>query len=172
MILAALLLAASPARVVLADELVRVPPAQSRAIPILLKQQGAVLECRWAVLRGGSGVRLSLLSAAEALRLEAGQRHRPLASTPYRKTGSFRQPVTAPGEYRLVIDNRLEGRGPALVHVELSAVFGDPLLQVRELDAGRRATVVLVSLTLFLAVAGWAGWRILRALGRQHSGDD
>jgi hypothetical protein len=155
MILLALMLAAAPARVVLVDELVRVPAAQSRAIDVLLKQRGAVVECRYAVERGGSGVRVALLTRADA--------ERPLASTPYQRSGSFRHPVTTPGEYRLVIDNRLEGRGPALVRVELSAVFGDPMLQMRELDPGRRARVIVVSLGLFALVAGWAGWRILTA---------
>jgi hypothetical protein len=163
MILLALMLAAAPARVVLLDELVRVPPSQSRAIDVLLKQRGALVECRYAVERGGSGVRVILLTRAEAERFESGKSHRPLASTPYERSGSFRHPVTTPGEYRLVIDNRLEGRGPALVRVELSAVFGDPMLQVRELDPGRRARVIIVSLGLFVLIAGWAGWRMLTA---------
>ena len=82
---------------------------------------------------------LKVMSVADAERFQAGRSHRPLVSLPYERTGVFRHPVTKPGEYRLVIDNRMEGRGPALVHVQLAAVFGDPMLEVHELPAGRRA---------------------------------
>jgi hypothetical protein len=93
-------------------------------------------------------------------------------SLPYERAGFFRHPVTKPGEYRLVIDNRMEGRGPALVRVQLAAVFGDPMLEVRELPAGRRAEVVMVSLGLFALVALGAAWRLRRASRRPHAERD
>jgi len=166
MILLALMLLATPARVDLVDDLVRVPASRWSVIDVLLKQRGAVVECRYSVERGRSGVRVALMSVADAERFQAGRSHRPLVSLPYERTGFFRHPVTKPGEYRLVIDNRMEGRGPALVRVQLTAVFGDPMLEVRELPAGRRATVVIVSLGLFAAVALWAAGRIRRASRR------
>ena len=166
MILLALMLLATPARVDLVDGLVRVPASRWSVIDVLLKQRGAVVECRYSVERGGSGVRVALMSVTDAERFQAGRSHRPLVSLPYERAGFFRHPVTKPGEYRLVIDNRMEGRGPALVHVQLAAIFGDPMLEVRELPAGKRATVVIVSLGLFAAVALWAAWRIRRASRR------
>ncbi len=163
MILLALMLAAAPARVVLVDDLVRVPASQWRAINVLLKQRGAVVECRYSVEHGGSGVRVALMSREEAERFHAGRSHRPLISMPFRSSGTFRHPVTTPGEYRLVIDNRMEGRGPALIRVRLTAVFDDPILQIRELPPEARARVIVISLGLFALVGAWAGWRVWRA---------
>jgi hypothetical protein len=179
MILLALMLAHSlkavlptPARVVLVDGLVRVPASRWSVIDVLLKQRGAVVECRYSVERGRSGVRVALMSVADAERFQAGRSHRPLVSLPYERAGFFRHPVTKPGEYRLVIDNRMEGRGPALVRVQLAAVFGDPMLEIRELPAGRRANVVMVSLGLFALVALWAAWRLRRASRRPRAEHD
>ena len=180
MILLALMFAATshslkavpPARVVLVDDLVRVPALRWSVIDVVLKQRGAVVECRYSVERGRSGVRVALMSVGEAERFQAGRSHRPLVSLPYERAGSFRHPVAKPGEYRLVIDNRMEGRGPALVRVQLAAVFGDPMLDIRELPAGRRATVVMVSLGLFALVALWAAWRLLGASRRQRAEHD
>jgi hypothetical protein len=172
MILLALMLAATPARVVLLDDLVRVPATRWSVIDVLLKQRGAVVECRYSVERGRSGVRVALMSVADAERFYAGRSHRPLVSLPYEQAGFFRHPVTKPGEYRLVIDNRMEGRVPALVRVQLAAVFGDPMLEIRELPAGRRAKVVMVSLGLFALVALWAAWRLLGASRRPRAEHD
>jgi hypothetical protein len=66
----------------------------------------------------------------------------------------------------------MEGRGPALVRVQLAAVFGDPMLEIRELPAGRRAAVVVVSLGLFALLALWAAGRLLRASGRPRAEHD
>ena len=52
--LALLLLAAG--RVGMIDEVVRVPAGEWRALDLVLKQQAAVIECRFSVLRGGSPV--------------------------------------------------------------------------------------------------------------------
>ena len=172
MILLALMLLAADARVALVDDLVRVPPAQWRAIDVLLKQRGAVVECRYSVERGGSGVRVALMSRADSERFGAGRSHRPLISLPYQRNGWFRHPVSEPGEYRLVIDNRMEGRGAAIVRVQLNAAFNDPLLRIRELPAGRRAQVVIISLGLFALITMWAAWRIRLASRRSHPQDD
>ena len=167
MILLALLLAAGQARLVLVDDVLVVPPSRWRSIDVLLKQRGALIECRYAVERGRSGVRVAFMTRADSERFDAGRSHRPLISLPYQETGSFQHPVTDPGEYRLVLDNRMEGRAPAIVRVQLTAVFGDPMLDIRRLPPERRDRVVLISLGLFSGVVLWAAWRIRLAAHRR-----
>lgn len=159
MILLALLLSAAANRIALLDEVVTVPAAQWRALDLHLKQQGATLDCAYKV-RSGSGVRLALMSVEDARRFEQGRSHRPLASTPFQRAGRFQAAIPIPGEYRLVLDNRLEGRGPAVLEVRAELTFGEAL-GVRTLSPARRAAVVAAS-ALFLAVVGAYSWRRLR----------
>ncbi len=172
MIPLALLLLAAPAPVVLIDEMVRVPPARWRWFDVRLRQRGAVLECRYNVERGGSGVRVALLSRAESERFAAGRSHLPLVSLPLETSGGFRHPLVEPGDYRLVIDNRREERGPVIVRLQLVAIFGHPMLDIRELSPLQRARVVIASLCLFGLAVVWSAWRIRRASLRKSAEHD
>lgn len=169
MILLALMLAAAQARLVLVDETVRVPASGWRSLDVLLKQRGAVIECRYVVERGRGGVRIAFMTRADGERFARGRSHRPMISLPYEESGSFRHPVTEPGEYRLIIDNRLEARAPAEVRVRLTAAFGDPMLDIRRLPRERRDRIILISLGLFAGAVLFAAWRIRLAARRRSS---
>jgi hypothetical protein len=164
-----LILAAAPERLVVMDETVEVPAAGWRAFEIDSKQRPAVIECRFAVASGGSGVRVSLLTREDRDRLRDGQRHRPLASTPYRRSGAFRLYAPA-GEYSVIVSNALEGRGPARVRMTVALAFPGAQAAPQVLSPGRRVVVVALSLLFFAAVALFAGRRILRAWPRRPSG--
>ncbi len=172
MILLALMLLAPPAPVALLDELVRVPPAAWRAFDVTLKQRGALIDCRYAVERNHPAVRVALMKRADSERFEAGRNHRSIITLPYDSSGVFRHPLVEPGEYRLVIDNRKEERVPAIVRVQLVAVFGDPSLDIRELPPLARTRIVIVSLCLFGLVVLWTTWRIRRASLRKDAEHD
>lgn len=163
MILSLVLLLASAERVVLVDELVRVPPSQWQAVDFALKQRPATIECKFRVERGPSGVRVALLDRREARRFRAREPHRVILSTGFQKSGGFRY-NSGVGDYSLVIDNRLEGRGPAEVRLEVTLSFGGQAQpQVQELSSTRRTVVILVSLLLFAAIAVPAVRRLHRA---------
>lgn len=164
MILALLVLLAPPERVVLLDEVIRVPASQWQVVDFALKQRPATIECRFHVEHGPSGVRVALLERRESSRFRARQPHRTILSTSFQRTGGFRHSVGT-GDYSLVIDNRLEGRGPAEVRLEIALSFGRPgQPPVGELSSGRRAIVILLSLLFFSAVVFYAVRRLRRAL--------
>jgi hypothetical protein len=159
MILALLLaVAASPGHLVLLDETVKVPAADWRAFRIPLRQQPARIECGFSVLEGGSGVRVALL-----------QGHHTLAATAYQRSGGFAY-AAAPGEYVIVLDNRMEGRGPAEVRLRVSLAFDGAPAGPRTLSPKRRAVVVGLSVLLFAAILVFAGGRLGRAFNTRGSG--
>jgi hypothetical protein len=162
--LAVALVVTARTRVDLIDEVLRVRPGGVRGVSVPLPVRTARLECEFQVLRGGSGVRLVLLGVDDARRFEAGHSHQVLVATSYEKAGRLAYTIPEPGEYRLVVDNRLEGRGPADVHLRASLVFNDgPTPVPRQLPPARRWLVVILSLGFFAAVAVFAGRRLLRA---------
>jgi hypothetical protein len=147
----------------LLEETVEVPPGEWREVGITLRQRPAVVDCRFEVVSGRSGVRLALVPRSELERLRAQKRHRVLFTTGYSREGRFRVPA-ATGDYSLVIDNRLDGREPARVELAVALLFPPDAGQPRELPAARRNTVVAVSLAFFAAVAGYTLWKLRHAL--------
>ncbi len=163
MILALLLaLAAAPRALPLLDETVTVAAAKWRAYGIPLRQQPARLECGFTVVSGGSGVRVLLLERAEFAKMSAGQAHRELAATAYQRSGGFTC-WAPPGDYVMLVDNRMEGRGPAAVRLQVALVFDSGEPAPRTLSPERRAVVVGLSLLFFAAVALLAGSGLRRA---------
>lgn len=99
-----LLLAAAPEarphllaleRLVVVNERFEVPAKGWRDINLTLQQRPAIIDCRFAVTRGGSGVRVALMERAAVERLRAGLPHAAIASTGFERSGEFR---FAPGK--------------------------------------------------------------------------
>jgi len=146
-------------RVTLVDDTIRVPPGGARAIDVLLKQQPGTVVCTYSVLSGGSGVRVALLN----------KRNQVLAGTSFDRNGGFRHRVRDRGEYEIVVDNGMEGRGVAEVRLMVSLVFGETAPEARELPPRKRYAIVALSLIGFAAMAMWSGRRLLRAIREQKS---
>jgi len=156
---AALLLAAATGRVVLVDDVVRVPPNSSRAVDIALRQRPAILECSFSVIRGSPEVRVALVSREHARQFRPGQSRQIILSTPFQRTGGFRH-ASAIGEYLVVIDNHLSRGAAAEVQLTVAVLFDQP----RELSAQRRITVIVLSLLFLSAVAFFAARRLRGAI--------
>ncbi|HVX65914.1 MAG TPA: hypothetical protein VHA11_04890 [Bryobacteraceae bacterium] len=159
-------LAQSPAPITLLEDTLQVPAAAWRSFDLELKQRPAIIDCRFAVRGGGSGVRVAVMRRADLVRLREGQGHRVLAATSFEQGGTLRVPVP-PGEYSLVLDNRMEGRGPAQVWVQASIVFAAGPPEARVLSPQRRAVVIAASLLFFFAVVLVTGRRLQRALAHR-----
>jgi hypothetical protein len=170
MILALVLaLAAVPPALPLLDKTVTIPAADWKAFEIPLRQRPARIECEFAALSGGSGVRAVLLERAQFERLEAGQGYHTLAATAYQRSGGLAYWAEA-GDYVVAVDNRLEGRGPADVRLRVWLVFESPAAPPRTLSPERRAVVVGLSAAFFAGVALFAGTRLWRAFGASARG--
>ncbi len=160
----AVLLALAAERVVLVDEVVRVPPGGWRAVDLALKQRPAIIECKFTVADGRSGVRVALLRREDVGRFRSGQAHRVILSSGFERAGRFRY-APGLGQYALLIDNRLEGRGPAQVRLEVVLEFGSAAeAAVRELSPGRRLTVIAITLVVFSGLVWFAARRLRRAV--------
>jgi len=157
-----LALVALPRVVPLLDETVTVPTADWRDFGVPVRQLPARIECGFTVENGGSGVRLLLIDRAGFERMSAGQGYHVLAATAYQRSGALAY-YAPPGDYVIVADNRMEGRGPAEVRLQVALVFDGGGELPRTLSPERRAVVVGLSILFFGAVALVAGGRLWRA---------
>ncbi len=166
--LALLAFAAPGGRLAILEDTVEVPAADWRAFDLELRQRPALIDCRFTVRSGGSGVRVAVLRREELARLRAGQGHHILAATGFERDGALRVGVPA-GRYSLVIDNRLEGRGPARVWVQVSLVLAGSPPEARTISPQRRAVVIAASVLFFLTVVLFAGRKLQRALASRRA---
>jgi hypothetical protein len=171
---AALLLAILPAalpgasRVVLFDEIVKIPRSQWRGLTVNLQQRPATVEVEHLVVSGGSGVRVVLMSRHDVERFRQGRSHRVLAATRYLREATLRHLITRPGEYMVLLDNRIEGRGGAMVQLKVTLAYSPQhaSFEPGTLSPGRRRTVVVVSLVGFAVIGCWSGWKLWNARRR------
>jgi hypothetical protein len=147
------LFAASSGRLVVMDETVRVPARRWEAFSLEVKQQPVAIECRYEVAGRGPGVRLSLMHRADMERFRDGIRHRVLAATDFEKSGGLRYGAAGPGEYSVVVDNRLAGSRAADVRLTVSLIFAGARAEAQELSPRRRLVVILMTLAYMGAAA-------------------
>ena len=117
--------------------------------------------------KNAPGVRVAVMNEEEFRRFRAGQPHRAIASSAYRREGNLRTRLAEPGGYAVIIDNRLEGRRKSRVEMEVTLTTGpDPEnLPVDYASPQKRLIVVSVSLAgflLILVLSGRALWRATR----------
>jgi hypothetical protein len=163
-LLIALLLAVgledAPRTVTIYDDEVKVGPAKIRTLEIPMLVEPARIVCSYEVMRGGSGVRLVLLRNEDAERWLRGEAHEVIASTGFAKQGAFSHRPAEPDHYVLVLDNRMEGRTAADVHLLVRVIQGDDSANtVSFADARKGKILVWSSLLLFAGIAVFSAVR-------------
>jgi hypothetical protein len=135
---------------ILTNGVVVVPASRWTAIRVEVKEPHTAVECTFSVLDDASGIRAMLMTRVDAERFHAGRSNRPLYSTGFQRWAHFRYEVADPGEYVLLLDNRIEGRGPTNVElrVELEPAGS---LQAKELPPRTRAVVIALGILFFIA---------------------
>lgn len=156
---AALLLLALGPPVVLFDGELTVPRLRARGISVKVERPTYV-HAEYRTRDKSAEARAALLTAAGVSAYQQGEDYDLLAVTPYAPSGEFRFLVMRPGEYVVLIDNRIDKQPSMLVHASVTSVE-DPSLP-RTLPAARRHAITALSLGLFGAIAGWSGWMLLR----------
>ena len=148
--------------VVLTNGLVSVSSSQWQGIDLQVPQNGTTVDIDFEV-REGSRVQLLLFDRTQAERFHRGRSFQPIAATGFEKSGRMKYRIADRGQYVLMIDNRIERRTPALVHlrVELTNPYS---ANVRELSPARRRVIVTLSLLFFGAVVAFSAWRFLRSM--------
>lgn len=161
LILAALSAAAAPQTTVVFDDNVIVGPARFRTLDLSLPEEPARVLCSFEVIAGGSGVRAVLLKKEDAERWLRGEAHQVEASTPFLRRGAFSHKPADPDHYLIVLDNRLEARSPAEVHLLVRTVQGDgPAGAVSFANPRKGQLLVWSSFALFAVLAIYSARQI------------
>lgn len=162
LLVAALPMALGVTQEVVLDEDVRVGAGKLRTLDLEMEANGRVV-CEHHLLEGKTGVRVVLLRKSQAEKWLRGEAHSTLGGTPFLRDGSFTQRVRKGEHYRLVLDNRMEGRSAALVRLRVTVVLGEPAVPVRGADPVRGQAAVWISVALFLGISAGAGWKLRKA---------
>jgi hypothetical protein len=167
----ALAAAAPPVRSdVLIDADVSVSPSKVRPLEFDLSSAPARVLCKFLVAEGRSGVRAVLLRRADVHLWLAGGANHVLASTGYAESGGFMFLIDQPGQYAVVLDNRVEGRDPALVHLQVLLLSGPGAGgPVQSADPLRARLLVWGTILLFGLASAYGCWRLRLALARRSA---
>jgi hypothetical protein len=145
------------------DDEVEIRAGKIRTLDVPVEEDAARVLCSFVVTDGGSGVLVLLMSEAESERYLRGLSNRPVAAAGYAKRGSFSEALQKKGLYRMVIDNRMEGRGSTKLQLTVKLAYGEAVRHPpRELDPARRRNVILWSFAVFLLIAVPAGAALRR----------
>ncbi|MGC4055297.1 MAG: hypothetical protein QM757_41210 [Paludibaculum sp.] len=157
-----------PHSVTLIDDAVKVGASKIRTLDIDLPVEPARIVCTYEVLEGGSGVRVVLLKQEDAQRWLRGEAHEAEASTPFARGGGFSHKPAEPDHYQIVLDNRMEGRAPAEVHLLVRVLYGESGEgPVRTAEPRRGQMLVWSSMLLFAAIAATFTFRFKQNLDRE-----
>ena len=155
---------------VLIDEEVTVSPSKVRPLEFDLASGNARVLCKFHLVEGRSGVRAVLLKRDDVRLWLSGGAHRSLASTGFAETGGFMFLIPDPGAYAIVLDNRLEGRAAAIVHLQVTLLSGTGATgPVQLADPLRSRLLIWVSILLFGLASSYAGWRLKLALAHRSA---
>jgi hypothetical protein len=153
------------AQVLLTDENYEIAPWQWRRVEFVVKQQPVALDCWFQVISGGPGVQVELMTRRDVQLFAQHKPHESVTVTAFQMHGAFRQFITEPGEYALVVLNSQDAPGPATVRLRISEDFsGPPVVTARYLSPGRRLTVIVVSFAFFFAIVSFSARRLLRTM--------
>jgi hypothetical protein len=154
----------------LTDEVVVVPPSQLRAVEVSLRQRPAVVECGFRVGGEHPGVRVALMTKDDADRFQRGQAHNIIASTAYQHEGNLKAAVEQPGDYVIVLDNRLDGHRAAHVRLKVNLTFAsEQAPNVRYVPRERQALSIAAGLLFFFTAVLIGGWKIHGAITARNA---
>ena len=148
----------------LVDDTYSINAGHFQPVLVDLEQNVAKIDCEFQVVAGETGVRLAIMTVDDMRRFKKSENHSTIAGTSYAAKGRLRARLPRPGRYAVVIDNRMEARGPATVRVRVALDFSEAVAQARELPPERRWTVIAISLLVFLAIAVYSARKLKRAM--------
>ena len=145
---------------ILSHSLIQVPPSHWTAVQLRVAEHETTVECRFKVVKG-SQVQIFIVDQQQAQRFHRGRSFEPVFASGFQSEGHFRTIVHEAGDYVLLLDNRIDARGPAVVEVTLNETR-TPTFQARELPPARRQAVVALSLLFFGAVLVFSARQFLK----------
>jgi hypothetical protein len=146
--------------VLMNSALVEVPASRWSAVDLPVAQHDTVVDGDFEVIRG-SKVQIVIADREQAERLHRGRSFHPVFTSGFAAEGRIRVTLREAGDYVLLVDNRIEGRGSATVRLNLST-SNRINIQARELPPARRRAVIALSLLFFGSVVVFSAWQFLR----------
>lgn len=127
---------------------VTVPPAHWTAIDLPVLLGNSTLHISFEVREHDSPIQAILLTRQDAVRFDRGKSNRPLMTSGFRKSDQLRMLIPTPGDYVLLLDNRLGGEKAAEVALQLDLSHRDNLHVTTVPESRKRATEALSILFL------------------------
>src|SRR5881628_3789373 len=104
---------------ILMDSTVSVPKSHWLGVKTQVPLAGTTVDCTIQVEHDSAKVDAILMTREDAERFNRGRSYHPLYQTGFQNSARFRYTVEQPGEYILMLDNRLEGRHETKVAVKV-----------------------------------------------------
>ncbi len=145
---------------VLLDHTLDVPAGRWKAIDVKVAHRGTTIDCSVEAQPDSARVDALLLTRSDALRFEQGRSVRPLVQTGFQNASRIRHAIAEPGDYILMIDNRLEGRGSTKVAVKID-LWSMNGVEPITLPPRRRYLVVASSVLFFLGVVMYSAKKLM-----------
>jgi len=145
---------------VLLDHTVSVPAGKWLAIDIKVLHAGTTVDCAISAQPESARVDALLLTRADAIRFDQGRSIHPLTHTGFQNESRIRHAVEEPGDYILMIDNRIEGRHPTPVAVKID-LWSTNGVQPVTLAPKKRMVIVLSSLLFFAGVVLYSAKKLI-----------
>lgn len=164
--LAWILLLNASTKVELTDEVYQIPRNEWWWVEVNLRQKPAQVSATYEVQSGPRKVRVALMTRDDLERLNNDLPHGVLAVSQPAKSGSLAYRVRRPGDYVLLVDNRVEGNQPAAVHLRIALDFAEPAEPVEtQISPLRQLAVIVMSFAFFAGVAAYSAKKLWRARG-------
>jgi hypothetical protein len=146
---------------VLVDSVVPVKPSSWSAIEVKVEKPGTTVECSYNVDRDAVRVEAILLTRHDAERFNQGRSYHPLASTGFQTTARLRYEIDEPGDYVLLLDNRLESGRTTDVSLRIN-LRDPPSIVAGTVSPERRQVVITLSLLFFLGVVMFSARQFMK----------
>jgi hypothetical protein len=144
-----------PLLTVLMNSVVTVPASRWIAIEVDVAKPATIVDATVEVEGSSAKVDALLMSRVDAERFNRGRSFHALNSTGFQSDSHLRYEIEQPGQYVLLLDNRLEGRSPTNVRVRLD-LWSSNVPLVRTVPPQKRRVIVVLSVVFFLTVAGFS----------------
>jgi hypothetical protein len=151
----------------LVDQVYTIPADEWRYVELGIGERAALVEAGYEVRGGSDQVRLALMRRDDLEHLRDGLAHGVVEETEPGRSGRLKCEVRPPGDYVVVVDNRMGDGRAAVVRIRIRLEFPAGGGGVPErISAQRRLTVILMSFAAFFAIVTWSGRKLLPPLRR------
>ena len=145
----------------LVDAVVTAPKGHWQSVAFETTRPRASVDISFQIPDHVSRIQIAVISSFDEERFQHGRTYRPVCASGYQRSVRLRCVLPEAGKYTVLIDNRLDTRFDARVHLKVESV--DAVASAaRTLPPQRRMIVITVSILLFLGVVAYSARQLMR----------